>query len=58
MAKDRINDVKPDFNPEENPGVTELVLTLAKYVKPTDVGMERINFLRTVTARILDDIGF
>lgn len=35
----------------------ELVQSLASFVSPEDVGMPRKEFLRTVAARILDDIG-
>jgi hypothetical protein len=34
-----------------------LVLSLASYVSADDVSMDRKDFLRTVAARILDDLG-
>lgn len=43
---------------DDRPSTTaDLVQSLACYVTVEDIGMSRLDFLRTVADRILDDIG-
>jgi hypothetical protein len=57
MTINDTSDAQPDFDPDENPEVTKLVMSLAKYVRPSDVQLNRINFIRTVCARLLEELG-
>jgi hypothetical protein len=40
-----------------NPDLNTLVMSLASYVTAEDIGLDRKEFLRLVSGRILDDLG-
>jgi hypothetical protein len=48
---------KGDDVKEPDPAVTKLVLSLGFYVRAEDVSLDRVEFLRSVAARILEDLG-
>lgn len=49
---------KAEVHPEVNEArdVQTLVESLAPFVAKTDIGMSRVDFLRTVASRILDEL--
>jgi hypothetical protein len=40
-----------------NPDLNTLIMSLASYVTAEDIGLDRKEFLRLVSGRILDDLG-